>query len=79
MLKPGLLLGPATLAQNIGEEASEDVKGTNDKETKSADTQMVLSSKAELRAANMSVSPNLLTNLDEHTMVPTPTSAPKLV
>ncbi|PNX75170.1 protein DYAD [Trifolium pratense] len=28
---------------------------------------------------NMSVSPNLLTNLDEHTMVPTPTSAFKLV
>ncbi|XP_045803069.1 protein DYAD-like [Trifolium pratense] len=97
---PALLLGPATLAQNIGEETSEDVKGTNDKETKSADKQMVLSSKSELRAAkierlksgfkickpkgtfmwpNMSVSPNLLTNLDEHTMVPTPTSAFKLV
>ncbi|GAU50386.1 hypothetical protein TSUD_368660 [Trifolium subterraneum] len=108
MLKPTVVQEPIMSESStppallLGQEASEDVKGTNDKETKSADTQMVLSSKAELRAAkierlksgfkickpkgtfiwpNMSVSPNLLTNLDEHTMVqtPTPTSAPKLV
>jgi len=99
---PALLLGPTSLTENIGEE-----KGNNVKKTKSADTQMVVGSRAaEDKAAkierlksgfqickprgtfmwpNMSLSPHVVTNLDEHTVVPTPTSAsssttaPKLV
>ncbi|XP_024627402.1 protein DYAD [Medicago truncatula] len=100
---PVLLLGPTSLTENIGEE-----KGNNVKKTKSADTQMVVGSRAaEDKAAkierlksgfqickprgtfmwpNMSLSPHVVTNLDEHTVVPTPTSAsssttsaPKLV
>ncbi|CAL5196445.1 unnamed protein product [Lathyrus oleraceus] len=85
---PALLLGPTsslTLTENIGEVS-------NDKGTKSAETQMVRSSAAENKAAkierlksgfkickprgtfvwpNMSVS---VTNFDELTVVPTPTS-----
>jgi len=105
---PALLLGPTSLAENIVEETREEEKGTNVKKTKSADTPMVVGSRAaEDKAAkiqrlksgfqickprgtfmwpNMSLSPHVVTNFDEHTVVPTPTSAsssttsaPKLV
>ncbi|XP_058744353.1 protein DYAD-like [Vicia villosa] len=105
---PALLLGPtSSLTENIGEVTREVEEGTNDKGTKSADTQMVRGSAAEHKAAkierlksgfkickprgtfmwpNMSVSPHVVANLDELTVVPTPTSvsssatsAPKLV
>ncbi|WJX86971.1 hypothetical protein P8452_69209 [Trifolium repens] len=102
-----LLLGPASMTENILEKTAEKEKWSNDKETKSADTQMVGSIAVEDRAAkirrlksgfqickprgtfmwpNMSMSPHVVANLDEHTMVLTPgsassttTSPPKLI
>jgi hypothetical protein len=102
-----LLLGPASMTENILEKTGEKEKWNNDKETKSADTQMVGSTAVEDRAAkirrlksgfqickprgtfkwpNMSMSPHVVANLDEHTMVLTPgaassstTSPPKLI
>lgn len=88
-----LLSGPTiSLTENIGEETTEVKKGNNDKETKSAKIDRLKSSfqickpKGTFKWPNMSLSPHVVANLDEHTVVPTPTSAssfttsvPKLV
>ncbi|XP_073227049.1 protein DYAD isoform X2 [Cicer arietinum] len=80
---PVLLAGPTiSLAENIEEETREEEKGKNDKETKSAKIQRLKSSfqickpKGTFMWPNMSLSPHVMAYLDEqHTMVPTPTSA----
>ncbi|MCI13393.1 protein DYAD-like [Trifolium medium] len=90
-----LLLGPTSMTENIVEKTREKEKWNNDKETKSADTQMLGSRAVEDRAAkirrlrsgfqicrprgtfkwpNMSMSPHVVANLDEHTIVLTPGS-----
>ncbi|XP_045800356.1 protein DYAD-like isoform X2 [Trifolium pratense] len=92
-------LTPQTLTsmtENIVEKTREKKNWNNNKETKSADTQMLGSTAVEDRAAkierlkssfrickprgtfmwpNMSMSPQVVANLDEHTMVLTPGSA----
>ncbi|GAU44015.1 hypothetical protein TSUD_349470, partial [Trifolium subterraneum] len=97
----------SSMTENIVEKTREKEKWNNDKEPKSAETQMLGSRAVEDRAAkirrlksgfqickpigtfkwpNMSMSPHVVANLDEHTMVLTPgsdssstTSPPKLI